>query len=120
MLVFLAIVNSTVANANAGVNVYTRTAYAMGRIGAFPYALARLGLRHRAPYVSVLAVTAATILVALTLGFAYDPVTAFAMTAGTVIDEDSPSPFEPSGVSGDGETMCAMSICGASLAVGTR
>jgi hypothetical protein len=46
--------------------------------------------------------------------------TAFAMTAGTVIDEDSPSPFEPSGVSGDGETMCAMSICGASLAVGTR
>ena len=46
--------------------------------------------------------------------------TAFAMTAGTVIDEDSPSPFEPSGVSGDGETTCAISICGASLAVGTR
>src|SRR5882672_514158 len=43
--------------------------------------------------------------------------TAFAMTAGTVIDEDSPSPFEPSGVRGDGDTMCAMSICGASLAV---
>ena len=30
--------------------------------------------------------------------------TAFAMTAGTVIDDDSPSPFEPRGVSGDGET----------------
>ena len=85
VLVFLAIVNSTVANANAGVNVSTRTAYAMGRIGAFPYALARLGLRHRAPYVSVLAVTAATIVVALTLGFAYDPVTAFAMTGTGIV-----------------------------------
>ena len=46
--------------------------------------------------------------------------TAFAMTAGTVIELDSPSPFEPSGVSGDGDTMCAMSISGASAAVGTR
>ena len=46
--------------------------------------------------------------------------TAFAMTAGTVIDDDSPSPFEPSGVSGDGDTTWAISICGASLAVGTR
>ena len=46
--------------------------------------------------------------------------TAFAMTAGTVIDDDSPSPFEPNGVSGDGDTTCAISICGASLAVGTR
>ena len=35
--VFLAIVNSTIANANAGVNVSSRTAYAMGRIGAFPH-----------------------------------------------------------------------------------
>ena len=40
--------------------------------------------------------------------------------AGTLIDEDSPCPFEPSGVSGDGETICAISISGASLAVGTR
>jgi len=85
ILVFLAIVNSTVANANAGVNVSTRTAYAMGRIGVFPYALARLGLRHRAPYVSVLAVTVATIAVALGLGFAYDPVTAFAMTGTGIV-----------------------------------
>jgi hypothetical protein len=48
-------------------------------------------------------------------------VTAFAMTAGTVIDDDSPRPLEPSGVSGDGETTWAISISlGASLAVGTR
>ena len=40
--VFLAIVNSTIANANAGVNVSSRTAYAMGRIGAFPRMLAQV------------------------------------------------------------------------------
>src|SRR6266508_86182 len=46
--------------------------------------------------------------------------TAFAITAGTVIELDSPSPLEPSGVSGEGETTCAMSMTGASEAVGTR
>ena len=45
--VFLAIVNSTIANANAGVNVSTRTAYAMGRISAFPHFLARVHPKHR-------------------------------------------------------------------------
>jgi amino acid transporter len=45
--VFLAIVNSTIANANAGVNVSTRTAYAMGRIGALPHFLALVSVRHR-------------------------------------------------------------------------
>jgi amino acid transporter len=85
VLVFLAIVNSTIANANAGVNVSTRTSYAMGRIGVFPYALARLALRHRAPYVAILAVTAATIAVALGLGFGYDPITAFGMVATGIV-----------------------------------
>jgi amino acid transporter len=84
--VFLAIVNSTVANANAGVNVGSRTMYAMGRIGPFPYALARIALRHRSPYVAILVVTVATIGVSLGLGFGYDPVTAFNMVgAGIVI-----------------------------------
>ena len=46
--------------------------------------------------------------------------TALAITAGTVIDEDSPRPFEPRVVSGEGDTTCAISMSGASLAVGTR
>ena len=46
--------------------------------------------------------------------------TAFAIAAGTVMELDSPSPLEPSGVSGEGETTCAMSMTGASEAVGTR
>jgi amino acid transporter len=85
ILVFLAIVNSTIANANAGVNVSSRTAYAMGRIGAFPYRLARLSTIHRSPYVAILIVSAATIVVALGLGFSYDPVTAFAMIGTGIV-----------------------------------
>ena len=67
--VFLAIVNSTIANANAGVNVSSRTAYAMGRIGAFPRFLAIVSPRHRSPVNSVL--VAFVITVAVTLGSAW-------------------------------------------------
>src|SRR5262252_7318625 len=72
--VFLAIVNSTIANANAGVNVSTRTAYAMGRIGAFPHFLARVHPKHRSPVPAILG-----------LGLGYDPVTAFIMVATALV-----------------------------------
>ncbi|MDT4987376.1 MAG: hypothetical protein QOI74_1470 [Micromonosporaceae bacterium] len=85
VLVFLAIVNSTIANANAGVNVSTRTAFAMGRVGAFPYALARLSSRHRSPVVAILLVTAATVAISFGLGFGYDPVTAFGIVATALV-----------------------------------
>ena len=85
ILVFLAIVNSTIANANAGVNVASRTMYAMGRIGAFPYALARIATRHRSPYVAIVLVSVVTIAASLGLGFAYDPVTAFAMVGTGIV-----------------------------------
>ena len=85
ILVFLAIVNSTIANANAGVNVATRTAFAMGRIGAFPYQFARIALRHRAPYVAIGAVTVVTLAVSLGLGFGYDPITAFGIVATGIV-----------------------------------
>jgi amino acid transporter len=85
VFVFLAIVNSTIANANAGVNVSSRTMFAMGRIGAFPYAFARIATRNRAPYVSIVLVTAASIAVSLVLGFSYDPVTAFSMTGTGIV-----------------------------------
>ncbi|HEY4462537.1 MAG TPA: APC family permease [Streptosporangiaceae bacterium] len=84
--VFLAIVNSTIANANAGVNVSSRTAYAMGRIGAFPRFLAQVHPRHRSPVVAIVVTFAVTIAVTLGLGLAYNPVTAFAMVGtGLVI-----------------------------------
>src|SRR4029077_3587349 len=84
--VFLAIVNSTIANANAGVNVSSRTAYAMGRIGAFPRFLAIVSPRHRSPVNSVLVAFVITVAVTLGLGLGYDPTAAFTMVAtGLVI-----------------------------------
>src|SRR5438477_279354 len=84
--VFLAIVNSTIANANAGVNVSSRTAYAMGRIGAFPRFLAIVSPRHRSPVNSVLVAFVITVAVTLGLGLGYDPTVAFTMVAtGLVI-----------------------------------
>jgi amino acid transporter len=84
--VFLAIVNSTIANANAGINVSSRTAYAMGRIGAFPRFLAIVSPRHRSPIYSILVAFVITVGVTLGLGLKYTPVTAFAMVAtGLVI-----------------------------------
>jgi amino acid transporter len=51
--VFLAIVNSTIGNADAGVNIVSRMSYAMGRIHAFPSALARVHPRHRSPVLAI-------------------------------------------------------------------
>jgi amino acid transporter len=84
--VFLAIVNSTIANANAGVNVSSRTAYAMGRIGAFPRFLAIVSPKYRSPVNSVLVAFVITVAVTLGLGLGYDPTVAFTMVAtGLVI-----------------------------------
>jgi amino acid transporter len=84
--VFLAIVNSTIANANAGVNVSSRTAYAMGRIGAFPHFFARVHHRHSSPFVAILVSFLVTVAVTLGLGLGYTPEVAFAMVGtGLVI-----------------------------------
>ena len=84
--VFLAIVNSTIANANAGVNVSSRTGYAMGRIGAFPRFLAVVSPRHRSPINSIVVAFIVTVAVTLVLGLKYTPITAFAMVGtGLVI-----------------------------------
>jgi amino acid transporter len=85
LFVFLAIVNSTIANANAGVNVSSRTAYAMGRIRAFPAVLATVSPRHRSPVVAVVAAFAITVGITLGLGFGYTPPVAFAMTGTAIV-----------------------------------
>jgi amino acid transporter len=85
LFVFLAIVNSTIANANAGANVSTRTAYAMGRINAFPHFLARVHPKHRSPVAAILIAFAITVAVMLGLGLGYDPVTAFIMVATALV-----------------------------------
>ena len=83
--VFLAIVNSTVANANAGFNVASRTGYAMGRIGAFLAVAARVHPRHRSPVVAIFATFLITVTVTLGLGLAYNPVNAYAMVGTGIV-----------------------------------
>jgi amino acid transporter len=84
LLVFLAIVNSTIANANAGSNAATRTWYALGRIRLLPSSLARVHPTHRSPSVATVAQLVVGIGVSLWLGFQYDPITAFALLATTL------------------------------------
>jgi amino acid transporter len=86
VLVFLAIVNSTLANSNAGVNVSSRTAFAMGRVKAFPNILAEVNAKHRSPVNAIALGAVISLVVMLGLGFGYDPTTAFLMVAtGLVI-----------------------------------
>jgi amino acid transporter len=85
ILVFLAIVNSTLANSNAGVNVSTRTAFAMGRIKAFPTVLAHINPKHKSPVNAIILGTVISLIVMLGLGLHYDPETAFAMVGTALV-----------------------------------
>lgn len=83
--VFLAIVNSTIANANAGINVSSRTGYAMGRIGALPRQLAMLNVKHRSPVAAILFGFVITVAVILGLGLHYTPTVAFVMVGTGIV-----------------------------------
>jgi amino acid transporter len=81
VLVFLAIVNSAIANSNAGANAASRTWYAMGRIRILPSVLSRVHPRYRSPHVALTLQLILGIGVPLWLGFQYDPLTAFVFVA---------------------------------------
>jgi amino acid transporter len=81
VLVFLAIVNSAIANSNAGANATTRTWYAMGRIRLIPSVMSRIHPHWRSPYIAVIAQLIVGIGVALPLGFIFDPLPAFVLIA---------------------------------------
>ena len=81
VLVILAVVNSTIANANAGANVFTRTAYAMGRVGAFPRSLAKLDPKHKTPRNALVLQLIVGLVVGLVLGWRYTPQKAFGIVA---------------------------------------
>jgi amino acid transporter len=85
ILVFLAIANSALANANASSNAATRTLFAMGRIRLLPAVLGRTHPTHRSPQVAVTVQFVIGVGVALWLGAQYNsPFVAFAML-GTII-----------------------------------
>ena len=81
VLVFLAIVNSAVANANAGANATTRTWFAMGRIRLLPAFMAAVHPRFKSPHVAVAIQAVVALALALWLGFQYEPYTAFILMA---------------------------------------
>jgi amino acid transporter len=85
VLVFFAIVNSTLANSNAGVNVASRTSFAMGRIHAFPAVFGRVSERHRSPVLAIATGCVIGLAVMLGLGLGYGPVTAFGMVATALV-----------------------------------
>src|SRR6202012_5007255 len=85
VFVFLAIINSTIANANAGSNVSPRTAFSLGRIGIFPRSFARLHPTHRSPLVAVAVQFAIAVGLTLALGFGYGPTTAFLLVATIIV-----------------------------------
>lgn len=84
-LVLFAIINSTLANANAGANVFTRTAYAFGRVGAFPRMLADLHPRFKSPRVGILVELILSLALGLALGFKYTPQVAFGILGTAIV-----------------------------------
>jgi amino acid transporter len=81
VLVFIAIINSAVANANAGANATTRTWFAMGRIRLLPAFIATIHPRWKSPHLAVTVQFVVALALALWLGFQYTPYTAFILMA---------------------------------------
>src|SRR2546425_1044111 len=88
ILVILAVLNSAIANSNAGVNAATRVGYALGRIGLLPRAFASVHTRFKTPYVAINVQAIGGIVLAVGLGIvAGGPLNAFALlgTVATII-----------------------------------
>ena len=81
VLVFIAIVNSIIANSNAGFNAATRVFYAMARNGAAPAPLARTHPRFRTPHVAIIVNTVIAVGLSFILGWKWGPLNGFYMLA---------------------------------------
>jgi amino acid transporter len=84
VLVFLAVANSAIANANASANAATRTWFALARIRVLPRPLEHVNPRWRSPDVAVVLQFLVGVVVAVWLGLEYEPLTAFALV-GTIV-----------------------------------
>lgn len=76
-IAILAILNSTLGNANAAINAGSRVLYSMGRIKALPGALGQTN-RYRAPGTAILLILIVGLLIMLWVGLVYGPTLAFA------------------------------------------
>jgi amino acid transporter len=84
IIVIIAILNSALANSNAGVNAASRVLYAMGRVRTLPGPLAHIGKRFRTPDVAIILTMVVGIVLALWPGYGYGPTTAFALLGVTI------------------------------------
>ena len=83
-IAIFAILNSALANSNAGVNAATRVLYAMGRSKTLPGPLAHINHRFRTPDIAIILTMILGVVLTLWLGVVYGSTIAFALI-GTVI-----------------------------------
>lgn len=76
-IAIIAILNSALGNANAGINAGARQLYAMGRIGAFPSLLGHTNRYHTPGRAIILTIVVGTI-ITLVAGLIYGPTLGFA------------------------------------------
>jgi amino acid transporter len=79
VLVLISVLNSCLANANAGSTDATRTLFAFGRIGVLPRVTAAIQPRWKSPYVAVAVQLVVAVAVVLGMGFTFGPGDAFAI-----------------------------------------
>ncbi|HEY4845407.1 MAG TPA: APC family permease [Candidatus Dormibacteraeota bacterium] len=80
IIVILAVLNSAIANSNAGANAATRVGFSLARIGLLPRLLARIHPRFKTPYWAVNVQAVGGIILAVALGtIAGGPLPAFAL-----------------------------------------
>src|SRR5438445_10992369 len=88
IIVILAVLNSAIANSNAGANAATRVGYSLARIGLLPQMLQRVHPQFRTPYVAVNVQAIGGIVLAVGLGLlAGGALPAFALlgTVATIV-----------------------------------
>jgi amino acid transporter len=81
VLVFAAIINSIIANSNAGFNAATRVFYAMARNGIAPRALGRTHPTFKTPHVAIVLNTIWAVVVSVILGWKWGPQIGFFIIA---------------------------------------
>src|SRR5947209_15738736 len=84
LIAILAILNSALANANAGVNAASRVLYAMGRTNTLPAPLAHINARFRTPDLAIIFTMIVGVVFTLWPGIVYGPAIAFGLL-GTII-----------------------------------
>jgi amino acid transporter len=81
VLVFFALLNSAIANANAGVNSAARVFFSMARAGLLPKVFARTNPRYQTPHIAIAFNVLVGIVIALIATAAWGTLIGFAVTA---------------------------------------